>query len=199
MSNKPAVFATISVFAIAFITYSSFVIQNVDQNMITTTNSRLAANKVQTIQERSYMERMEYYKSRYNYQAPESYPNQRQRGETCGEYPSYTSYFNLTRTKERSANNEDLTLYRTLFLKEDGPPIRGSMLEIGAFNGITESNSRFFDTCLGWDTLLIEGNPNVFKDLVGNRPQVCINCALRDDITFFSCSYAIFHFIGTSI
>ena len=174
MSNKPAVFATISVFAIAF--NSSFLsyVYKAEQNMVGTTNSKLAVNKVETIQEKSYLERMDYYKSRYNYKAPESYPNQRQRGDSCGEYPTYTSYFNLTRTKERSANNEDITLYRTLFLNEESPPIRGSMLEIGAFNGINESNSRFFDTCLGWNTLLIEGNPNVFKDLVGNRPQVCI-------------------------
>ena len=177
MSNKPAaVFATISVSAIAFITYGSFVMYDsssflyaykVEQNMfgtmnsgpavkIDSANSSLAVNKVETIiQEKSYLERMDYYKSRYNYKAPEWYPNQRQRGDTCGEYPTYTSYFNLTWTKERSANNEDITLYRILFLNEDSPPIRGSMLEIGAFNGISESNSRFFDTCLGWDTLLI--------------------------------------------
>ncbi|GFH52558.1 hypothetical protein CTEN210_09034 [Chaetoceros tenuissimus] len=176
MPNKPAVFAAIFVFAIFVVIFNVTFFNTAikDQhlrNQSSLQNGRVAVKKLNFIQERSYMERMEYYKSRYNYQAPESYPNQRQRGETCGEYPSYTSYFNLTGTKERSANNEDLTLYRTLFLNEDGPPIRGSMLEIGAFNGITESNSRFFDTCLGWDTLLIEGNPNVFKDLVGNRPQ----------------------------
>lgn len=180
MPKKPAVFAAISVFAIfVFISNVEYLNTTTKDRQLTNqsdlTNGHLAVTKLNSIQEeRSYMERMDYYKSRYNYQAPESYPNHRQRGETCGEYPMYTSYFNLTRTKERSANNEDLTLYRALFLNQDNPPIRGSMLEIGAFNGITESNSRFFDTCLGWNTLLIEGNPNVFKDLVGNRPQVCI-------------------------
>mmetsp|Transcript_31353 Transcript_31353/g.46805 ORF Transcript_31353/g.46805 Transcript_31353/m.46805 type:complete len:148 (+) Transcript_31353:587-1030(+) len=85
--------------------------------------------------------------------------------------------------EERSANGEDLTLYNTLFNEKNetggsAPMMHGSMIELGAFNGIKESNSRFFDLCLGWNTLLIEGNPNVFRQLVKNRPQVRIDISI---------------------
>lgn len=54
--------------------------------------------------------------------------------------------------------------------KDDLPPF--SYLEIGAYNGIDESNTRFFDVCLGWNGLLVEANPmeSIWEALVENRP-----------------------------
>jgi hypothetical protein len=47
----------------------------------------------------------------------------------------------------------------------------GTYVELGAFQGRAESNSAFFDLCLGWKGLLIEGNPAHYSKLVQNRPH----------------------------
>jgi len=44
-------------------------------------------------------------------------------------------------------------------------------VEMGAFDGVVESNTRFFDECLGWEGVLIEANPSVYTRLVQNRPH----------------------------
>jgi len=41
----------------------------------------------------------------------------------------------------------------------------GFFLEMGAFDGVHESNSFFFERCLGWTGLLIEANPRMFTRL----------------------------------
>ena len=49
-------------------------------------------------------------------------------------------------------------------------------MEIGAFNGISESISLRFEKDLNWTGLLIEPNPLHFKYLKRNRPQnICLN------------------------
>eukprot|EP00536_Pseudo-nitzschia_multiseries_P018779 jgi/Psemu1/230259/e_gw1.3105.3.1 len=136
------------------------------------------------------------YKDRYNYQVPESYEEHSSRDVLCGTGPDYDTYFRRT-LKERSANNEDRTIYELFFKKkateeaeanaaaetetQSPPPLaaaapphtikKGNIVELGAFNGVNEANSRFFETCLGWNSLLVEGNQRVFKDLVPNRPH----------------------------
>ena len=53
---------------------------------------------------------------------------------------------------------------------------KGFYLEIGAFNGISESISLRFEKDLNWSGLLIEPNPLHFKYLKRNRPQnICLN------------------------
>lgn len=62
---------------------------------------------------------------------------------------------------------------------QPGKPLRNSVegggfyLEMGALDGIVESNSLFYDRCLGWRGLLIEANPVSYKKLVdnGQRPS----------------------------
>ena len=44
-------------------------------------------------------------------------------------------------------------------------------MEIGAHDGIWESNSRFFDVCLGWNGLLVEPHPTNFERTVQLRPN----------------------------
>lgn len=46
----------------------------------------------------------------------------------------------------------------------------GTFLEIGGYDGITYSNSYFFE-CLGWRGVLIEGNPQNYRQLIRNRPN----------------------------
>ena len=49
-----------------------------------------------------------------------------------------------------------------------------TVVEIGANDGLHMSNSRFFDLQLGWRSLCVEANPQVYKRLTVNRPD-CIN------------------------
>lgn len=78
--------------------------------------------------------------------------------------------------KPRSSNREDVMIYERFF--SAGQPLyktvtganHGVFLEMGAFDGIAESNSLFYERCLGWRGLLIEANPIPFKELIANRP-----------------------------
>ena len=54
-------------------------------------------------------------------------------------------------------------------LSRDTPPV---FLELGGFDGWSESNTHFLEGCLGWKGLMIEGNPTFFKRLQRNRPNV---------------------------
>ncbi|GMH67320.1 hypothetical protein TL16_g12932 [Triparma laevis f. inornata] len=61
---------------------------------------------------------------------------------------------------------------------------------MGAFDGIAESNSRFYERCLGWDCLLIEASPRIFKELAVNRPlahklNLAPTCATDDETVSF--------------
>ena len=53
---------------------------------------------------------------------------------------------------------------------------KGFFLEVGAYNGFSESVSLRFEKELGWKGLLIEPNPVHFKYLKRNRPKnICLN------------------------
>jgi hypothetical protein len=114
--------------------------------------------------------------SRYQYHPPE--PRHEEWGighdPECGSGPSFDWFFqNLSNPNHRSVNNEDKTIYNTLFQRAiaQDPQKRHTYIELGAFDGLTESNTRFFDECLNWDGLLIEGNPVKFPLLLQNRPH----------------------------
>ena len=125
--------------------------------------------------------RMQRYRERYNYQPPLS-PT----GETdkvanstttttgtiitglCASGHPYTEFFAQDRN-QHSANAEDRTIYQKFFASDKTK--RGLYLEMGAFDGITESNTRFFDECLNWDGVLVEANPKMYPKLLENRPR----------------------------
>lgn len=112
---------------------------------------------------------LKYYKERYQYHPPTSNVASTNRTELCGSSPQFHQYF--TRTGgERSRLDEDRTIFTTFF---SDTMESGTYIELGAYNGITESNTRFFDQCLGWEGLLIEGNRHeaVWPALVRNRPN----------------------------
>jgi FkbM family methyltransferase len=72
--------------------------------------------------------------------------------------PVYTYYGQM---------GEDSHIHRRYF-----PSFRnGVFLEMGAHNGITFSNSKFFEDTLNWSGVLIEPNPSLFEDLCKNRPK----------------------------
>uniref|UniRef100_A0A7S2UZ89 Methyltransferase FkbM domain-containing protein n=1 Tax=Fibrocapsa japonica TaxID=94617 RepID=A0A7S2UZ89_9STRA len=129
-----------------------------------------AKDEQDEINTKSY--RLERYKQRYHYLPPSPYLSNHTKSTKlmCGTSPDYSTYFSQT-IKTRSANREDLDIYKLLFKDHWKNGTKGGVVELGAYNGIQESNSRFFEYCLGWETLLIEGNPRMFKSLVLNRPH----------------------------
>ena len=48
------------------------------------------------------------------------------------------------------------------------------VVDIGANDGVTGSNSLFFEEFLDWKSFCIEANPEVFELLMKNRPN-CVN------------------------
>ena len=58
----------------------------------------------------------------------------------------------------------------------------GVFIELGAFDGLTQSNTAFFERERGWTGLLIEPSPIAFPFCVRNRPgSRCINAACVAD------------------
>lgn len=54
----------------------------------------------------------------------------------------------------------------------------GNYIEIGAFDGIFQSNTKFLEDEFGWTGVLIEPSENKFNELVKNRPNNKLyNCA----------------------
>ena len=68
-----------------------------------------------------------------------------------------------------SSSDEDLTVYANFFENRRG----GVYVEMGAFDGVSESNTLFFARCLGWTGVLAEASPPSFRHLVngGARPE----------------------------
>lgn len=56
----------------------------------------------------------------------------------------------------------------------------GVFVDIGAHNGITFSNSYFFEKELGWTGICVEPIPEIFKELVANRKCICIQGCITD-------------------
>jgi len=91
-------------------------------------------------------------------------------GKECGAAPAFAGFFGLDH-RQRSANNEDKWIYQNLFLENSTSMVTpGTFVEIGAFNGMQESNSRFMEVCLGWEGLLVEGQPTNYQGVLRNRP-----------------------------
>lgn len=64
-----------------------------------------------------------------------------------------------------SQSNEDVDLYNAFFCNVKD----GIFVEMGALDGTTFSNTRFFDDFLGWSGALIEASPRSVSNLKQNR------------------------------
>ncbi|KAL7581349.1 hypothetical protein ACA910_006106 [Epithemia clementina (nom. ined.)] len=119
--------------------------------------------------------RIEYYKERYRYEQPATTitanhsTGGKSQDDLCGTFPSFSNWFNKLNSKGRSRHNEDSIIYNTFFKDASSTP-HGTYVEIGAYDGVEESNTRFFDVCLGWSGLLVEGNPIMWNRIAQNRP-----------------------------
>lgn len=114
----------------------------------------------------------QYFRELYKYQAPLSRGESKNKSaqRECGtDRTNFQTYFQQG-SGRRSSKNEDKIIYETFF-RETTQNDAFKYVELGAFDGMSESNSRFFDLCLGWQGLLIEANPKKFEVLKINRPQ----------------------------
>jgi len=74
-----------------------------------------------------------------------------------------------------SQNGQDQQLNERIFQNARN----GTFVEFGALDGISGSNSLFFERELGWTGLLIEADPVSFSRLRRNRPNItCLNTAI---------------------
>lgn len=74
-------------------------------------------------------------------------------------------YFRMRGSSSFSKNNLDLKLAQYLNHR------KGTYVEIGANDGIQQSNSKYFETFLGWKGVLIEPFPENFTKLQENRAK----------------------------
>ncbi len=118
---------------------------------------------------------LKYYQS-YLYVPPVQSVSYRQDfpAKECGAAPAFEAFFGL-KSDQRSRLNEDKWIYENFFLEKSnenitGNNVPGTYVEIGAFDGMHESNSRFFEVCLGWQGLLVEGQPGNYRGVLHNRP-----------------------------
>jgi FkbM family methyltransferase len=56
----------------------------------------------------------------------------------------------------------------------------GRFIDIGAHDGLTYSNTWFFEKVRRWQGICIEPNPSVFKRLLANRMCTTLNCCISD-------------------
>lgn len=71
---------------------------------------------------------------------------------------------------------QDLFLDRWVFRDLQG----GQFVDIGAHDGITCSNTWFFESQRKWHGVCVEPNPAVFKRLMANRKCTTLNCCVSD-------------------
>src|SRR6185295_6779829 len=76
----------------------------------------------------------------------------------------------------KSQTLQDLFLDRWVFRGQVG----GTFIVIGAHDGLTYSNTWFFEKVRGWKGVGIEPNPAVSKRLVANRKCQTLNCCISD-------------------
>ena len=76
----------------------------------------------------------------------------------------------------KSQTLQDLFLDRWVFRELEG----GQFVDIGAHDGVTYSNTWFFEKLRRWQGICVEPNPSVFKRLLANRMCTTLNCCVSD-------------------
>jgi hypothetical protein len=110
---------------------------------------------------------------RYQYRTaswPQSDEESAKARELCGKGPGYPQWFQQN-VEHRSEHDEDRLIYESFFkwLGDEVTKRDYIYVELGAFDGLRASNSRFFDVCLGWQGVLVEANPMIYPQLKRNR------------------------------
>jgi len=76
---------------------------------------------------------------------------------------------------------EDKFLWEKYFSSYSAPTSQCYYYEMGAMDGVTYSNTKFFEDSCGWTGVLVEGNPLIFPRLLLNRPNNVLMNALCSD------------------
>jgi FkbM family methyltransferase len=71
---------------------------------------------------------------------------------------------------------QDKYLNENVFIGKEN----GVFLDIGANNGITFSNTYFFEKYKNWNGICVEPTPEVFSRLCQNRNSICINACISE-------------------
>lgn len=90
--------------------------------------------------------------------SPHVFPTPSAVGDTCNVPENYKFY---------SQTGEDRALYRQFFCGVKN----ATYVEIGALDGVTFSNTKFYEDSLGWSGVLIEAQPQNAARLKTNRPD----------------------------
>jgi FkbM family methyltransferase len=91
-----------------------------------------------------------------------------------------------------SAWKEDMIIFDAFFRNDYNDHNDDELfyyMEIGGHNGVLESNTRFYDVCLGWQGLLVEPTPRNYERMVKLRPNahhlnVAPSCNTSDVVMF---------------
>ncbi len=76
-----------------------------------------------------------------------------------------------------SESNQDTYVFENFFKDKQSP---GVFVDVGSHDGISCSNSYFFEKHLNWNGLCIEPNPDLFRQLREHRSCFCSNVACSD-------------------
>lgn len=76
-----------------------------------------------------------------------------------------------------SQAGQDEYLDRSVFERRRG----GIFVEIGAYDGITGSNTLFFELFRGWSGILVEASPTYHNLVADNRDTPCLNIAVAPE------------------
>ncbi len=99
------------------------------------------------------------------------------RGEACGSIKSRLRKNLGASMQSFSQHGQDAFVYQTFFKNDDA---KGYFVDVGAYDGVTFSNSLFFERYLGWSGICIEPLPAAFQKLRECRTAICLNCAVAD-------------------
>lgn len=75
-----------------------------------------------------------------------------------------------------SSAGQDEFVHQTFFRDRR----EGTFLDIGAYDGVTGSNTYFFERNLGWTGVCFEPSPGQFQKLIQNRKTRCVNACLSN-------------------
>ena len=78
--------------------------------------------------------------------------------------------------REKNLMGQDVFIYENFFSNKRG----GIFIDIGASDGVSRSNSYFFEKELNWSGICIEAQRHSYDLLVKNRSCICVNECLSD-------------------
>ena len=102
-----------------------------------------------------------------------------------------TMQTHCAKRESKSQWKEDLRLLSLLVCAAGGTlskPIAGHFVEMGAFDGVTHSNTFMLERCMKWKGTLLEANPNNYKTLMASPRNVTKKwtaiCAEKGELKF---------------